>query len=326
VLRRLYEIVSDRWFGLLIWFRYDVSWRAAVPLLVLSVAVVGSAGVVFSPFDAGTSESPVVEGPVRLPGEVPLPERVFPVRVPVTEVLVVGDSLVAGEEALYREALASVGVVAFFDAAVSRGLRYGWLCPTGVDTPVSEPSQDESTDPDGLEEPDASEEPEDAATDGDGTLDDGTLDDVGEDGLSETSDAAASTETRRSGCVRQGLESVKWYASVGALPQVVVVALGTNDASAPAGQVRARLDDLRTLLEGRRVVLLETATYPMTGFHAGWNETARSWCLEDVSCRFVDWARGAGSPEFFAPDGLHLSASGSLVRAEALASLLAVGY
>ena len=321
MLRRLWEVVSDRWFELLLWLRYDVSWRTAVPLLVLSLAVVGSAGVVFSPFDGGSSDSPVVEGPVRLPGEVPLPERVFPMRAPVTEVLVLGDSLVAGEEGLYREALASVGVVAFFDAAVSRGLRYGWLCPTGVDAPVSEPSRDESTDPDGLEEPDASEEPEDAATDGDGTLDD-----VDEGGLSETSDDTAPTNARRSGCVRQGLEAVKWYASVDALPQVVVVALGTNDASAPAGQVRARLDDLRTLLEGRRVVLLETATYPMTGFHAGWNKTARSWCLEDVSCRFVDWARGAGSPEFFALDGLHLSASGSLVRAEALASLLAVGY
>jgi hypothetical protein len=324
VLRRLYEIVSDRWFGLLIWFRYDVSWRAAVPLLVLSVAVVGSAGVVFSPFDAGSSESPVVESPVRLPGEVPVPERVFPVRVPVTEVLVLGDSLVAGEEGIYREALASIGVVAFFDAAVSRGLRYGWLCPTGVDAPVADSDGLEELDPSG--EPDALEGREDAATGADGTRDAETIGDAGEGGLSEVSDDDAPTKDRRSGCVRQGLEAVKWYASVDALPQVVVVALGTNDASSPAGQVRARLDDLRTLLEGRRVVLLETATYPMTGFHADWNETARSWCLGDVSCRFVDWARGAGSPEFFAPDGLHLSASGSLVRAEALASLLAVGY
>jgi lysophospholipase L1-like esterase len=62
----------------------------------------------------------------------------------VTSVSLVGDSLVSGREALYRDALRAVGVDSLVDGRGSRALRWGWQCkrPDGrlevLRTPKSE--------------------------------------------------------------------------------------------------------------------------------------------------------------------------------------------
>jgi lysophospholipase L1-like esterase len=60
----------------------------------------------------------------------------------------------------------------------------------------------------------------------------------------------------------------------------------------------------------------------MSSRHAGWNATAGSWCRSDVGCSFVEWVSWDPPVEFFAADGLHLSALGSQTRAEALVAAL----
>lgn len=284
---RLGDFLSDRWFGLRLWVRYDLSWRVLVVVLLFVPALVG-AGVFVGSRPSPGGLAGVSSVPVRLPDEVPAPIEVVPLRGPVTEVLVVGDSLVAGEEGIYGPVLAAAGVSARFDAAVSRGLRYGWLCPSGRRAPVSgEVSAGVPADAPG------------------GAV---AVDDEG--GLVE-------------GCARQGLEALAWYVAHDLLPSAVVVALGTNDASASSDQVRAQLDAMRELLGRRRVFLLETVTSPVTSSHDGWNDTARAWCFSDAACRFVDWAVAPVPAEFFGADGVHLSASGSEARAGALADALA---
>lgn len=337
---RLREFLSDRWFDLLLWCRYDLSWRVvgfgvgvvAFPVLAAAVLVVR--------LPDGTSRM-VVSSPVTLPIEEPAPLEVSPLRSRVEEVLVVGDSLVAGEEDIYREALASVGVSVRFDAAVSRGLRYGWLCPRtahaaaegmrmaddagpgefdeDLDGTGAEPGSGDGDATEGTT--DAVSEDEDAATDADHGDDQG-----GDQGSVEEGLAEDVTDPSSAGCVRQGLEAISWYASSDGLSAAVVVALGTNDASSPARQVLERLDDLRLLLGSRQVFLMETVTDPMTSFHAGWNDTARTWCFADAACRFVEWSPSPAPSEFFGSDGVHLSALGSRVRADALAATLASGY
>ena len=320
-MRRLREFFPDRWFELLLWVRYDLSWplfargivAAVIPLLVVFLALPFARNV--SNASSGGSSSPVT-----LPVEGPDPLRVSPLRPPVVDVLVVGDSLVAGEEDIYQEALWEVGVSVRFDAAVSRGLRYGWLCPSGSQ---AEKNRDGALNPDGEAKEDGptDDAPADVSDSSQGSA-------VVEDQPATTTSVGGSSqeELPGSGCVRQGLETLTWHASVGDLPGAVVVALGTNDASYPARQVLERLDALRVLLSGRQVFLLETATYPMTKVHAAWNDTARTWCLVDISCRFVDWAGAPAPAAFFAADGVHLSPLGSRARAAALASVLVSRY
>lgn len=317
-MRRLREFFADRWFELLLWLRYDLSWSsiargmvaAAIPLLVLFLALPFAQNI--STASGGDSSSSSVTLPVRGPD----PLRVSPLRPPVGDVLVVGDSLVAGEEDIYQEALGEVGVSARFDAAVSRGLRYGWLCPSGSQ---ADKNRNDAHNPNG-------EYMEDVPADGAPDSNQGSP--VIEDQAATTTSVGGSSQKEMPGlgCVRQGLETLAWYASVGDLPGAVVVALGTNDASYPARQVLERLDALRVLLSGRQVFLLETATYPMTKMHAGWNDTARTWCLAYVSCRFVDWAGTPAPAAFFTADGVHLSLLGSRARATALATVLVSRY
>lgn len=333
---RLREFLSDRWFDLLLWCRYDLSWRTAsagVLAAILSMLVVV---LVLPPGSA--PDAAVVSSPVTLPVVEPATLEFSPLGSPVFDVLVVGDSLVAGEEEIYREAFDAVGVSARFDAAVSRGLRYGWLCPGGSSSSGSaggEGSGDLFTDAhdgdleggiegefDGeLAGEELDEVPVDAVGEGSFPGDRGEFRDDG----AGVSDSASAASAPSAGCSRQGLEAISWYASSQGFSDALVVALGTNDASWPARQVLERLGELRSLLGGRPVFLLQTVTYPMTSFHAAWNDTARTWCLADVSCRFVEWVSAPAPAEFFGADGVHLSVLGSRSRAHALAAVLVSG-
>lgn len=272
---RLREFFSDRWFDLLLWCRYDLSWRV-VGFGVGVVAFPVLAAAVLAVLPDGTSRM-VLSSPVTLPIEEPAPLEVSTLRSRVEEVLVVGDSLVAGEEDIYRAALLEVGItMPVFDAVVSRGLRRGRVCPAGV-----------------VE--------------------------------SSAAEVSASPGSREETCWLQGLDVVSALVEEGRLPQVVVMALGTNDTSLPVARVYDALNELREVLAGRRLVLLATASLPMGESHVRWNSAARGWCASDRSCVFLDWFPEDAPQEFFAPDGLHLSGAGSRWRAEALAAALSGG-
>lgn len=341
--RRVLGSASDRWFSFRVWVRYDMFWtRSGRSVFALSLLVpLLATGLLLRP------GAPVSGGGTNAPVALPLttlpPSRVSEASLP-GGVLVVGDSLVAGEEDVYASAFAAVGVDAVFDAAVSRGLRRGWLCPAGSsrfgsvvgsteepddglgglpgdDTGEDGTSEDDDpgtgstgeADPDDInsDDPDAP-----GSDDSDRSGTEPLEDPVPGDELSPVGDGRAPSED--DGCRRQGLEALAWYATSGELPPAVVVALGTNDASRPATRVRADLDELRRLLGGRRLFIVATATSPMTELHTGWNATARSWCATDGLCEFVEWA-----PEdpaaLFAPDGVHLNALGAQERARAIA-------
>lgn len=325
--RRLRDSVSDAWFGFRIWLRYDMFWSSRAWSLLAAALVVSVVGAV-------VSVSPVPSPPAALPTSPTSPtspsSSIPPqFRAPV-EVFVVGDSLVAGEEGVYAEQLRAAGFVPAFDAAVSRGLRSGWFCPGPVrpadevlDESAAEGARDVlSGDVDGAAH-DAGYRADEGAAGVRGVV----SGDDDPDGMRGGSggDAAAPSPGEVPGssgsrCRRQGLGVLADLFARGELPDLVVVALGTNDASLSETGVRAGLGEARSLLGGRRLVLLETASEPMSYAHEEWNRTARSWCARDRDCRFVDWV-GAGTG-LFADDGVHLNATGSLRRAAALAAAL----
>lgn len=328
VVRRLRDSVSDAWFGFRVWLRYDMFWSPRAWLLLAASLMVTVVGVV-------VAASPVPSPPAALPSSPAAPSSPsssipLQFRAPI-EVFVVGDSLVEGEEGVYEEQLRAAGFVPSFDAAVSRGLRSGWFCPDHV-TPADEVFDRSAAE--GVHDVlhgDLADDEHDAEHDAEHDDNDDVrgavsgnddLDGVrgGSDGDSAVPSPGGVSHSSGSRCRRQGLGVLVDRSGRDGLPDLVVVALGTNDASLPEAGVRAGLEEVRSLLGGRRLVLLETASEPMAAAHEGWNRTARSWCARDRDCRFVDWV-GAGTG-IFADDGVHLNATGSLRRAAALAAAL----
>jgi lysophospholipase L1-like esterase len=122
-------------------------------------------------------------------------------------------------------------------------------------------------------------------------------------------------------CKRQGLELVRWWVESNQLRDVLVVALGTNDAYRRTDDVTASLDELRRLLGVHPLVLVGTSSLPMRQAFASWNDTATQWCVTDLNCRFLDWAvdPGGQDPNHFSSDGVHPSTLGGVARAEFIA-------
>lgn len=122
-------------------------------------------------------------------------------------------------------------------------------------------------------------------------------------------------------CRRQGLELVRWWVESNQLRDVLVVALGTNDAYRRTDDVTASLDELRQLLGDHPLVLVGTSSLPMRQAFANWNGTATQWCSTDLRCRFLDWsaAPDGQDPRHFSSDGVHPSTLGGVARAEFIA-------
>jgi hypothetical protein len=313
-LRWFSSAVSNAWFALRVWVRYDMLWTGLGRTLLVVASVFPLVGAVLvkgsSPPSPAPTRSVVTVVTSSLP-RVPPPELDLPVPV-----LVIGDSLVAGEEAVYGEALVSSGFAPSFDAVVSRGLRFGMVCPSSpvpvveeqwsgaVDTPSEGTAFDDLADVPG------------------GAVDDtGLAADASSTGSASPRPGFRATEApSRTGCRGHGLEELARYAREGALPGIVVVALGTNDALLPAGDVLHGFRQLRGLLPGRLLVLVEVAVEASRGSFAAWNAAAREWCLADDACRFVEWSSGGSG--LFVDDGLHLSSVGAQRRAAAIASAL----
>jgi len=125
-------------------------------------------------------------------------------------------------------------------------------------------------------------------------------------------------------CRRQGLELVRWWVATNQLGNELVVALGTNDAYRRTEDVQWSLSELRRMLGTHPLTLVGTSVFPMRQAFHNWNETAAQWCVEDLDCRFLDWAADpAGQdPHHFSRDGVHPSGPGVAARADFVARRL----
>lgn len=137
----------------------------------------------------------------------------------------------------------------------------------------------------------------------------------------ESSRVVTAIEPSSPDCKRQGLELVRWWVESNQLRDVLVVALGTNDAYRRTDDVTASLIELRRLLGNHPLVLVGTSSLPMRQAFENWNDTATQWCGADIDCQFLDWAGDplGQNPNYFSSDGVHPSTLGGVARAEFIA-------
>ena len=104
-------------------------------------------------------------------------------------------------------------------------------------------------------------------------------------------------------------------AAHGDLGAAVVVGLGSN-----GGMSAQIVDEVLQIAGGRRVVMI-TSHCPYCSWTPRGNTIIRSTCVPERGCRVADWdALAQPHPEWFAPDGVHMSTGG--VGASAYAQLV----
>jgi lysophospholipase L1-like esterase len=103
--------------------------------------------------------------------------------------------------------------------------------------------------------------------------------------------------------------------------EVAVIALGANDGTDPAAFAQ-RIDGMMDALAGvPRVLWIDQATFE-TG-RSALNDVLVAAAVRHPSIEVVDWASEvAAHPEYVAPDGLHLSASGQQAMTQTIAGRL----
>jgi lysophospholipase L1-like esterase len=120
-------------------------------------------------------------------------------------------------------------------------------------------------------------------------------------------------------CRREGLEVVKNLAEQGTLPDVLIIALGTNDAGLfKPHQVAANLAELRSLIGDRKVFLVSVKKLTSSKKPGVYNAAASSWCATDIACAMIDWAAtpAASNRRMYSADRVHLTAKGVTARAQ----------
>jgi lysophospholipase L1-like esterase len=120
-------------------------------------------------------------------------------------------------------------------------------------------------------------------------------------------------------CRREGLEVVRNLASSGALPDVLIIALGTNDAGLfKPHQVEANLAELRSLIGDRQLFLVNVKKLTSSKKPGVYNTTAAAWCATDIDCTVIDWASSpaASNRRMYSSDRVHLTAKGVTSRAQ----------
>jgi lysophospholipase L1-like esterase len=125
---------------------------------------------------------------------------------------------------------------------------------------------------------------------------------------------------------RHTADGVAELVSRGSLPDVIVVSLGTNDNPSEtarfAGQVEAVMDAAGT---SRCVIWANIARPPYAGVsYAGYNRVLTRLSLSRPNLIVADWAGIAQSqPGVLGSDGVHATASGYAIRAQAIAGAIA---
>jgi hypothetical protein len=120
-------------------------------------------------------------------------------------------------------------------------------------------------------------------------------------------------------CRREGLEVVKNLAEQGALPDVLIIALGTNDAGLfTPEQATQNLNELRSLVGDRKVFLVNVKKLTSSKRPGRYNAAASSWCATDIACSMIDWAAtpAASNRRMYSADRVHLTAKGVTARSQ----------
>jgi peptidoglycan hydrolase-like protein with peptidoglycan-binding domain len=195
------------------------------------------------------------------------------------QVAVVGDSLMAGAEALTISALSRVGCAAAVDGEGGRSLAYGWQCRVERD---------------------------------------------GRRPLMLYDARIPGNET----CAPSGLTLLKSWADAGALGDVVVVALGTNDSGLyeKSRWLNNWAEGLR-LAGGRPVVFLTTQARVGSDQYArqgSYTSALRQWCSGQRLCVVAEWANTAAANDSGSyVDAVHINLAATRARATFIADVVA---
>lgn len=196
------------------------------------------------------------------------------------QVAVVGDSLMAGAEALTISALSRVGCAAAVDGEGGRSLAYGWQCRV------------ERSD--------------------------------GRRPLMLYDARIPGNET----CAPSGLTLLKSWADAAALGDVVVVALGTNDAGLyEKSRWQNSWAEAVRLAGGRPVVFLTTqarAGSDQTARQGVYSSALRQWCAGQRLCVVAEWANTAAANDSTSyVDPVHINLAATRARATFIADVVA---
>lgn len=127
-------------------------------------------------------------------------------------------------------------------------------------------------------------------------------------------------------CAPSGLELLRMWAEAGALGDLVVVALGTNDAGIHRDEATwiARWERALSLTGDRPVVFLTTAARPGSSrvpTQDSYSASLRRWCDTTTRCHLADWALApaATDPSSYV-DSVHLRRVATEQRAAFIAA------
>jgi lysophospholipase L1-like esterase len=140
---------------------------------------------------------------------------------------------------------------------------------------------------------------------------------------------AAAGETGADGpCRPSGLELIEQWRESGTLGDLVVVALGTNDAvGRDEDDWQASWERALALAEPRTVLLVTAAARPDSPWadrFEAYNERLAAWCARQSRCGLVDWAASAVAVDAASyTDQVHLTRVATRARARFLAAAVA---
>jgi lysophospholipase L1-like esterase len=126
-------------------------------------------------------------------------------------------------------------------------------------------------------------------------------------------------------CSPSGLTLLRYWAEAGALGDIVVIALGTNDAGLYSESKWIDHWNEAIRLAGQRpVVFVTTKARPGAGRYAqqdGYAAALRRWCEPQPRCFIADWAltAAANTADTYA-DEVHLRSAGTQARAAFIAA------
>jgi len=124
---------------------------------------------------------------------------------------------------------------------------------------------------------------------------------------------------------RHAFEGPGVLRSVGSLPPYVAVSLGTNDDPRYTSGFRSAIRQTMAVVGADRCVVWATVRRPPVAgaSYSGFNQVLKAEARARPNLKVVRWRRLVDHhPEWLAPDGVHVSATGYAARARAFAKKL----